>query len=151
MTASNFVGSLGRGLAAGLFGTVVMTVAQMIEMRLEGRPPSLAPAKAVENTLSIRPKSERAEKRLNQLTHFAYGTSWGMVRGLLGTTKMRSSLATPIHLLLVWSAALVMLPRLGLAPPVREWSKTELAQDLGMHAIYAFATGAAFERLERRA
>ncbi len=143
-------GSLGRGLVAGLIGTGVMTLAQTVEMKLRGREPSLAPAHAVEKTFGIEPRSEDAEQRLNQMTHFAYGSAWGLARALLGSAGVGAAAANSLHLLLVWGAALAMLPRLDLAPPVREWSKAEVAQDLGMHALYALATGAAYEWLERR-
>ncbi len=150
MKIGHFVGTLGRGLAAGLIGTGVMTLAQMLEMKLSGRAPSDVPVKAVEKTLSIEVSEGRAEQRLGELTHFAYGTGWGLVRGAMSGAGMRGTTATSLHAILVWSAALVMLPRLGLASPVREWTKAQVAEDLGFHALYAVATGAAFEWLEKR-
>jgi N-acetylglucosamine-6-phosphate deacetylase len=39
-------GAVGRGLFAGLIGTVVMTVVQLVEIKLTGRKPSTAPADA---------------------------------------------------------------------------------------------------------
>lgn len=150
MPIGNVAGSLGRGLVAGVVGTAVMTLAQMIEMRARGREASTAPARAVEKTLGIVPSSDEAERRLGLITHFAYGTAWGIARGLLGSAGVRKTAANSVHLLLVWGAALAMLPRMGLAPPVRQWSKTELADDLVLHAVYAFATGGAYEWLERR-
>lgn len=150
MATGHFIGSLGRGLAAGLIGTAVMTAVQMIEMKARGRPASTTPAKAVEKTLAVEARDDAAEQRLSQLTHFAYGTAWGLARGLLGGLGVRAATATPVHLALVWGAALAMLPRLGLSSPVREWSKAEIAQDFAMHAVYAVATGAVFEWLEHR-
>lgn len=150
MPIGEVAATIGRGLVAGAIGTGVMTLAQMIQMKAHGRGPSTAPARAVEGTLGIEPRSDEAEQRLSQLTHFAYGTAWGLVRGLIGSAGARTAAANSLHLLLVWGAALAMLPRMGLAPPVREWSKVELVEDLGMHAVYAWATGAAYEWLERR-
>jgi hypothetical protein len=150
MRIGHFAGSLGRGLVAGLIGTGVMTIAQVLEMKMKNRGPSSAPAKAMEKVLEIEARGEDAEQRLSQLTHFAYGTSWGVARGLMGGLGMRAVPATSVHLLLVWGAALAMLPTLGLAPPVTKWSKAEVIEDLGLHAVYALATGAAFEWLEKR-
>lgn len=151
MPLGNAIGALGRGLVAGAIGTAVMTLAQAVEMEARRRAPSTVPARAVEKTLGVRTRSEEAEMRLANVTHFAYGTAWGLVRGLVSTAGVRGAVADSLHLLLVWGAALAMLPRMGLAPPVREQRARELAIDLALHAVYAFATGAAFRWLERRA
>ena len=151
MTVGSAIGSIGRGLGAGLFGTGVMTVVQMIEMKLQHREMSDAPAKAVEKLTAIEPRTEKGEKQLAQATHFAYGTAWGGVRGLLGALGLPNGVANLAHLGLVSGAAAMMLPRLGLAEPVSEWSKKEVATDLLHHGVYALATGLAYGWLERRA
>jgi hypothetical protein len=150
MTIGNIVGSLGRGLAAGLVGTGVMTLVQTLTMKARHEEGSTTPAEAAETVLDVEPEDARAEQRLNQLTHFAYGTSWGLARGLLGGAGLRPSVANALHFAIVWTAGLAALPRLGLAPPVREWPGKQLVKDVAFHAVYAVATGAAFEWLERR-
>jgi hypothetical protein len=141
---------LARGLAAGVIGTAVMTVAQGIEMKLRNRPASTTPARAVERVLGIA-LDETSEARLSWLVHFAYGTGWGLPRAVLRELGARGASASTMHLLLVWGTALSMLPRLGVAPPVREWSRTQRIDDLAQHAIYAWATGAALDWLAGRA
>jgi len=49
----------------------------------------------------------------------------------------------------VWGNEFVMLPRLGVAPPLREWATTELAIDAFHHAVYAAATSVAYRYLDR--
>lgn len=151
MALAHIAGPLGRGLAAGLVGTAAMTLAQRLEMKLTGREASSAPADAVEEVFDIEPRSEAAEQRLSQLTHWAYGTGWGGVRGLLGGLGIAQRVATPVHLALVWGAAAAMLPRIGVAPPVRSWGAKKIASDVFFHGVYALATGLAFEWLDRRA
>jgi hypothetical protein len=127
-----------------------MTIAQVIEMKTKNRPASTAPAQAVEKILDIDVADEHAAQRLSQLTHFAYGSAWGLARGAMGALGMRAASANSVHLLLVWGAALAMLPSLGLAPPVTKWSRAQVVEDFGFHALYAIATGVTFEWLERR-
>lgn len=144
-------GAFGKGLAAGLVGTAVMTVVQTIEMKLRDREPSTVPAAAVEKIFGIRPRDERAEKRLAQLVHFAYGTAWGGVRGLLGAAGLGRVGAPVAHFLAVWGAAAAMLPALDLAPPPTEWSREQVAIDGLHHAVYAAATSATYTWLDGRA
>ncbi len=140
---------IGKGLFAGLAGTAAMTVSSTLEEKLRNRPPSNAPAKAAEKVLGIdRFASEAAESRFSNLVHWSYGTSWGAVRGVLDAVGLHGTLATLVHGAAVWSAQAVMLPALGLAPPVREWSAQEIAIDVFHHAVYASATGIAYELLE---
>ena len=140
---------IGRGLTAGLAGTAVMTASQMAEMKANGRDGSTLPAQGVEKALDLEPKDEHAEQVLSQLAHFGYGTSWGAVRGVLGALRIGGVAATGIHLALVWGTALVMLPSMDLSEPPTEWGKKQLGQDFLHHAVYAVATGLAYEGLKR--
>lgn len=140
---------VGRGLVAGLAGTAVMTVIQMIEMKLAGNTPSETPAKAAEKVLDIESRSPRAEQRLSQLMHFAYGTGWGAVRAVL--PRVTGRFATQSHLLIVWGTGLTMLPVLGLSPPVLQWSNAQIRRDFVHHAVYAYATGLVYDWLDGRA
>jgi hypothetical protein len=149
MSTRDITRTLAHGASAGLAGTVVMTVVQMIEMKLTDRPPSKAPAEAVEKTLGIELRDETQKKRVANVTHFVYGTAWGEARSGLALAGLRGAPASLVHLGLVWGAALQMLPALGLAPPVREWGAKALAKDLLLHAVYAGTVGLVFDRLER--
>lgn len=148
MGSGGVASALGKGLASGAVGTAVLTAAQMIEMKLSGREPSSAPADAVEKVLGIEPKTEKDEQRLAQLTHWAYGSGLGATRGLLAAAGLKGPVATLAHFGIVWGAALVMLPALGIAPPATQWDKEQIAKDAGFHALYAVATGLAYDYLD---
>jgi len=139
--------TLGSGLAAGAAGTAVMTGVQVAEMKVEGREPSKVPAEAVEKVLGAEPGSEEREQQLAQAVHWTYGTLWGVARAAMPVFGLRGARATGLHLGLVWGSALVILPALGLAPPVTRWPKKQILKDLGMHVAYAVAVGAVVDRL----
>jgi len=127
---------IGKGLVAGAAGTVAMTVSQAIDQKIRGREPSTAPAEALENVTGIDPDTRRGEQRLNQATHFAYGTAWGVPRALLGLTGLPGPAATLLHFVAVQGAAMVMLPAVDVAPPPTEWG----AEEIGIEAFHHLCT-----------
>ena len=140
--------SIGRGLAAGLVGTAAMTASSTLEAKLRKRAPSTTPAKAAEKVLGIeRFENPQAENRFSNLVHWGYGTSWGAVRGVLGSTPLPPKAATAVHGAVVWSQGAVMMAKLGVAPQVTQWGKEEIAIDIFHHTVYATATGVAYEFL----
>jgi hypothetical protein len=143
----NVVAETGLGVLAGLVGTAAMTASTLIEMRLRGRPPSPAPAKATSKILGVKPEGEKQEKRLGNITHWAYGTSWGAVRGLFGCLGMPAPAASATHLATVWGAEQVVFPTLRLGPPIPKWGAKETAIDLLHHLVYESATSATYELL----
>lgn len=147
---AHVAGDFGRGLAAGLVGTAVMTLGQRLEMKRSGRPPSKAPAEAVEKVFGVRPPDDRAEQRLAQIAHFAYGTGWGGLRGLLASAGLGRLSAPLVHFVAISAAAAAMLPALGLAPPPTRWSRKQVLTDALHHGVYAAATGIVFSLLHRR-
>jgi hypothetical protein len=60
----------------------------------------------------------------------------GAARGVLAALGFRGPAATLLHFGAVWGSALVMLPKLDVAPPVREWGVPELAIDAMHHGVY---------------
>lgn len=143
----NVVAETGLGVLAGLAGAAAMTVSTMIEMRLRGRPPSPAPAKAASKILGVKPEGEKQEKRLGELTHWAYGTSWGAVRGLFGYLGLPAPAASAAHLATIWGTEQVVFPALSLGPPIPKWGAKETAIDLMHHLVYEGATSATYELL----
>jgi hypothetical protein len=147
-TAEKVASSIGKGLVAGFAGTAAMTVSSTVEARLRGRPPSSAPARATTKALGIATFEDTvAQARFNDLSHWGYGTGWGIVRGLLDAAGMPAGKATAAHGAAVWGSAQVTLPALDVAPPAIFWAKEELAIDALHHAVYALATGLAYELL----
>src|SRR5206468_1329227 len=83
-TAERVASSIGKGLVAGFAGTAAMTVSSTLEARLRKRQPSTAPARATAKALGIATFEDAvAQARFNDLSHWGYGTGWGVVRGLL--------------------------------------------------------------------
>jgi hypothetical protein len=144
--ANTLAGAIGKGLVAGFAGTAAMTISSTLEAKLRGRAPSSAPARATAKVLGIKEfEDDLAQARFSDLSHWGYGTGWGVVRGLLGATGMRARKATALHGGLVWGSAQVTLPALEIAPPAIFWPKEEIAIDAFHHAVYAAATGLAYE------
>jgi hypothetical protein len=142
--------AIGRGLVAGVAGTAAMTVSSTLEARLRRRAFSTAPARATAKVLGIREfDSDLAQARWNDLSHWGYGTGWGVLRGLLGATPMSGRAATLAHGAAIYGAAQVTLPALDIAPPSIFWGAKEIAIDALHHAVYAAASGAAYTAIAR--
>ncbi len=75
--------NVGRGILAGVAGTVVMTAFQkLIEVPLTGREESYAPANFAQRVLPVEADTNEELERLNWATHFGLGTMWGSAYGL---------------------------------------------------------------------
>jgi hypothetical protein len=146
--AEKVASSIGKGLVAGFVGTAAMTVSSMLEARLRGRAPSSAPARATAKVLGIASFEDSvAQARFNDLSHWGYGTGWGVIRGLLDAAGLPPRKATAAHGAAVWGSAQVTLPALDIAPPSIFWGKQEVAIDAFHHTVYALATGVTYELL----
>jgi len=73
---------------------------------------------------------------------------WGS-RASGGCAGLSGSAATATHLGAVWGSEQVMLPALGLTPPLTEWGAKEVAIDALHHLVHAGATGVAYSLLDR--
>ena len=150
MRAVDLAGAIGKGVLAGVAGTAAMTVSSTIEQHLRGRAASTAPADATAKVLGIeRFTDDGAKNRFSNLVHWGYGTGWGVARGLLGAAGLPPVLAAPVHFASMWGGATVMLPALGVAPPVTRWGREEVAIDVFHHLVYAGATGLSYGLLTR--
>jgi hypothetical protein len=89
-----------------------------------------------------------AHARFNDLSHWGYGTGWGVLRGLLDATGLSPKAATAAHGAAIYGAAQVTLPALEIAPPSVFWPKKEIAIDAFHHAVYAAATGIAYQLID---
>jgi hypothetical protein len=148
MKAHRLAFHLGQGVLAGLAGTAAITVSQLIEMAVTGRMPSDSPAQAAQKVVGVQPRDEKAKDKMTQLTHWFYGTSWGMFRVLLGAFGIRGAPATFFHWAAVQQGADLLLPAMKLAPPVEEWDRKQFAVELGHHFAYALAAGSVYDALE---
>jgi len=138
---------IGKGIVAGLAGTLAMTISQMIEMRLSHRKPSTSPADAAGKVLGVQARDSAAKSRFATAVHWAYGTAWGLARAALGGTR-RSRLWAPLaQLAAVQTTAMLMLPGLGVAPPVTKWGAKAISKEVMHHTVYATAADAAYRAL----
>ena len=147
--ANTLASSIGKGLVAGFVGTAAMTVSSTLEAKIRHRAASSAPARATAKVLGIKEfEDDITAARFNDLSHWGYGTGWGVVRGLLGATGMSPKAATAAHGAAIWGSAQVTLPALEVAPPFIFWGKKEVAIDVFHHTVYAAATGLAYKLID---
>ncbi|HEY4336688.1 MAG TPA: hypothetical protein VGM89_12340 [Puia sp.] len=139
--------AVGAGLIAGLAGTAAMTISQMIEMKITKRKPDTTPVDAVEKTIGVTAVSEAEKPMVTQEIHWTYGASWGVSRGLLAMSGLRSWPATLVHFSAVWGASMVMMPALELGPPVKERDPKSLLIEGWHHAVYAAVVGFVFDAI----
>src|SRR3954467_5624172 len=99
---------VGAGLLAGAAGTAAMTVSSTLEARLRKRGASSAPSDAAGKVLGVQPRHPAGRARFSSIVHWAYGTSWGAARGLIGTAGLSDGPATAVHFGAVWGWSLVM-------------------------------------------
>jgi len=109
-TLEEFGAAIGKGLLAGLAATAAITLSQMIEMRITKREPSEAPLKVASETIDSKPDSKAKEEKVSQEIHWAYGTTWGLARGIIGLSGLRGVPAMLVHFGAVWGSAMIMLP-----------------------------------------
>jgi hypothetical protein len=141
-------GRIGRGLVAGAVGTAAMTVSSTIEQKRREREASTAPADAAMKVLGIESFCDDAAKsRFSNVVHWAYGTAWGVPRALLDAAGLSPAAATAAHGGALWGSEQVMLPALGVAPPLWEWGATEVAIDASHHLVYTLASSLAYAAL----
>lgn len=111
-----------------------------------------APAQVAKRLIEGVFQREVGPERIPLLTnaaHWAYGTTWGGVYGLLqGTVR-----ANPIvHGLFfgsgVWAMSYVQLVPMGLYQPPWKYPLKSLGKDLSYHLVYGLGVAAAYERLD---
>lgn len=138
------------GLAAGAAGTGIMTAAQLTYSKVTGGGSSDTPAQVgkriIEGVFQREVPEERMEQ-LNNAMHVLYGTSWGALLGLAAAG--RSPGKGILFGLMVWSASLIELPAMQLAPPVWEYDAKSLGTDVGFHLVYGVAAASAYKLLDR--
>jgi hypothetical protein len=140
--------AIGKGLLAGIAATAVMTLSQMIEMKITKRQASDAPVKVAEDTAGVKPATPQDKTRLSQELHWSYGTAWGVARGLIGLTGLKGLPATLLHFGAIWGTALIMLPKHDAAKPINEQEPKDIAIDVLHHSVYAITAGLVYDALD---
>ena len=147
-TAKTLAAGFGKGLLAGLIGTVAITVSQMIEAKIRQRPPSSSPADAAGKVLGVAPTGDAEKKRFSTIVHFGYGTAWGGLRGILAAMGLSNTQATSVHYAAITTASMLVPPGLKVSPPVSEWGAEEISVNAFHHLVYSLTTGAAYDKLD---
>lgn len=139
--------SLGKGILAGLAGTAAITVSQMIEMKINDREPSAAPAEAASKVLDVEAVNEEKKMKFAQEVHWSYGTSWGLGRSMLGLAGVKGLPATLAHFASIWGTAMTMQPALDVAPPLKDWKAKTIATGGVHHLVYAVVSGLVYDNI----
>ena len=142
--------ALGRGVVAGFAGALVMNVSTNTEMRLRGRPPSDAPARAIAKLFGVKARGERRKMQLALAGHLATSVALGAARGVIGRRGVRPAPAGGALFALAMLPEVVVVPALGAAPPPWRWSAVDTAVSVVHHAVYAAAANAAYGWLDAR-
>lgn len=143
-----FGSAVGKGLLAGLAATAAITLSQMIEMKITKREPSEAPVKVVSETVGAKPAHKEDKEKLSQEIHWAYGTVWGVSRGIIGLTGLKGLPAALVHFAAIWGTSMVMLPQFNAAKPIDEQEPQAIAIDGLHHAVYALTATFVYDALD---
>lgn len=150
MRTATLASSLGQGLLAGLAGTAAMSLSSRLEAGVLGRHTFAAPAGTAKHVLGIeRFESPAAEARFDTLAHWGYGAGWGLLHGALRAVGLGPAAAGIGLHGAVWGSALALLPTHDVAPPIFLRRRGEVVAELWHHLVYAAATGAAYELIDR--
>jgi hypothetical protein len=134
-----------KGLFAGLIGTIVMTLSQMLEMQLTGRQPSTVPGQVASKLLSLSPKNEHEMTSLSNKVHWGHGIALGAVFGLISLAKVTGVAAIAIFFALLWTGDALLYAALGITPLPWHWKANELITDLFHKGVYAITTGVTYQ------
>lgn len=138
-----------RGVAAGLVGTAAMTVGELVEQRITGRPDSHIPARTLRILLG-RPADDAVRYPVwNHAMHWLTGATLGALRGLWSVTGIRGGSATAAHAVvrLAFDQTLENATGAGAAPSL--WPAGEKTADYLHKGIFAVVTGAVSDALNR--
>lgn len=138
-------GSIVRGMAAGVAGTVVVTAFQkFVEMPLTGRRTSYAPADFAQRISPLQPATRQGRDQLNTVTHFALGTMWGTAYGLTAHAGLRGAKAVAVVFPVVYTGDVLLNTALGLYKP-GTWTAQDWTVDLVDKLVQAAATGVLYD------
>ena len=168
--------ALTRGLGAGLIGTTGMTALQELSIlvrkaRQNGSEPEASDdPKRNEDPWSHAPAPAQLTKRvleavfheevhadriklLTNLTHWGYGTSLGVMYGLVQRKvpfRTRPLVGGPLYGLGAWAQSYAMLVPLGLYEPPWHYPAKSIAKDLSYHLVFGAGCATGYKLLSRR-
>jgi hypothetical protein len=146
MASSEILAALGRGMLAGVAGTIAMTASERLEMAVSGRSPSTVPGQVGAHLLPGRdPKSSTDVQLLNGPVHWAHGIGMGALRGALDVAGVRGREASVAHFALLWGGDAALYAALGIAEAPWRWDADALVTDVAHKGVYAAVTGAVYD------
>jgi hypothetical protein len=167
-TAPTPLGALARGLVAGAVGTGLMTIAQELSTRLQSSEPSGEESEAPRDPWEQASVPAQVGRRIGEgllrhdvgperipvlthVMHWAYGTGWGVVYGIVRGSRtrdpsMRDGLAFGLE---VWAMSYVELVPMGLYQLPWKYPAKDVATEVGFHLVYGAGTAMAFRLLDR--
>lgn len=160
MTQISPLGAIARGLAAGAVATAAMTGYQILVAKLRGQnedkqpetwKDAPAPAQVGKRILTgvfhEQVGVDQADK-LTNVMHWAYGTGWGAIYGLLQGTADAPPLPTGATFgAAVWGMSYAQLVPMGIYEPPWKYPAKELALDLSYHLLYGITAAIAYKQL----
>jgi hypothetical protein len=169
VTSASPLGAVVRGVVAGAVGTVALDAANYAQYRAGGgtqKPRQWEFAEGLDSWEAA-PAPAQVGKRLyegllqkelppssarlvNNVTHWAYGTSWGAVYGVVAASTRSRRLQGPLFGTLVWLSGYVVLPIAKLYQPIWKYDCKTLARDWSGHLAYGTTTAVAFRVLSGR-
>lgn len=141
------LGTVARGLLAGVAGVAAMTLAEKVEQAVTGRPNSYVPAHTLERLLGLpaRPDSERLG--LNWAMHWGQGIALGPVRALMARRGVGGPAGSFLFMIMRLATDQSLENATGVGAPPWTWPEDEQAIDLLHKGVYAFAAGLAADWL----
>jgi hypothetical protein len=157
------------GAAAGTLGTLAMDLLWYRRYRSTGgsepftawetsegtkgfdnAPAPARTAKAVADVVGIQ-LPETSARTVNNVVHWMTGIGWGKAHGVTaGIVGTANPLLGPVTGVVAWATSYVVLPRLGVYKPMRDYDADVLWQDLSAHLVYGAVLGVSFRLLAKR-
>lgn len=160
------LGSLTRGMAAGMAGTAAMDLLQYLQYRSgggkdsplgwefrsvkewEGAPAPAQIGKRLYEALFQRELPSSRAGAVNNVMHWGYGLSWAAAFGLAaGSARSRRLRWGPLFGTVVFLSDYVILPPTGLYQPLWEYDAKTILKDWTSHLIYGTVAGATLRGL----
>ncbi len=141
------IGAALLGMAAGGVGVAAMTAGEKLEQLFTHRPNSFVPGHTLERLLRRASTPDEDRLWMNWAMHWGQGIVLGAVRGLMAERGFRGPVGSFLFLNLRLLNDQTLENATGVGAPPWTWPVDEQAIDLLHKAVYAFATGAAADRL----
>jgi len=143
MTLLDFSPVVIVSLLSGFIGTVVMTLSQIIEMKIRNRKASFTPAIAVSNVFKIdfEHMTEDNKVRFNNAVHWVYGSLLGLLMLIFYFIKVDNLIyVIIIFFIIIFLQGLIILPVLKVTSPPWKWKMSDILIDALHHFVYAVGT-----------